>query len=462
MKTIIKIILFALMLVLIGCNDNLKVQGFNNANHGNVIYVAKTGNNATAQLGNPDRPFSDPWAAVAAVPDSGWLVQFLDAGTYTFGHTGSGADFESPTTQNLEFNLAKNGVKMDMNHAVLKYTEADTVSLLLGTIFYVDSFERFELANANLDLSLLDTLEQGFTVSTAVRTIRTAHGSASIFDFDRVTCPTAIDDWYNFFRGGGVVGSSWENIVPTLRINIDVLEGNSIPTFQCYGIRDAVFTIGIADVVVLVLQNELDSVSADARTTFNIGLLKGGLESVTYGGIMSVNLGVIEQRRTIFSAGNDYYLTGIVANAYTYAGKRASYTLNVGSYNMNISGNLGYYPTGDSLSTGSILRSNVNSGSEVVANFARAEYKGSSGTPSVRKEGAGNLVIGGKIIANKSMLFTGGKVDISGLTFITTDTTSTRATSATTVLCNGFRSNKAMSSVNTTKIGTEFINASVF
>lgn len=449
MKTIIKIILFALMLVLIGCNDNLKVQGFNNANHGNVIYVAKTGNNATAQLGNPDRPFADPWAAVAAIPDSGWLVQFLDAGTYTFGPTGSGADFESPTTRNLEFNLAKNGVKMDMNHAVLKYVETEAMDSLVGAIFYSKNLT-FQIVQGSVDMSSIDDTVR----SDNIGLITIDSNSKFVGHFDKVLSPTDLDIYHLYV----VLGYKSDSI-PNAEcfLNIDELSGGS-PRMGMVG-ETAHLSVGVADCVYLLI-NSIKNVSYTlGKHSVDIKALYGRFHVSTLGSEMSVNIGLWDFRKV--PDGYDYHYPFAISSR-GIAGKEGKVVVNVGVMSMTYTGYLGSISEGDTAIVAPLLEYHSNSTGNAILNVGLGYYTGSANNPCIAKYSEGTLKIAGKIISNKAMRFNGGKVDISGLTFVTTDTTSTRATAATTVLCNGFRSNKAMSSVNTTKVGTEFINASVF
>lgn len=61
-------------------------------NLGNVLYVSKQGNNLGAEKGRIDRPWRDPWAAVAAAV-AGDVIRVMP-GTYTMGDVGSGADYE--------------------------------------------------------------------------------------------------------------------------------------------------------------------------------------------------------------------------------------------------------------------------------------------------------------------------------------------------------------------------------
>lgn len=114
MKIIKIILLFVLGLLLISCNDGLKVQGFNNANRGKVAYVSKNGHNSLAQLGNPDRPFAHPWAAVAAVPDSGWRIEVLP-GVYTAGDSIENPDYYSNSG---DYNLIRNGLTINLQEGV--------------------------------------------------------------------------------------------------------------------------------------------------------------------------------------------------------------------------------------------------------------------------------------------------------------------------------------------------------
>lgn len=115
MKIIKIILLFVLGLLLISCNDGLKVQGFNNANRGKVAYVSKNGHNSLAQLGNPDRPFAHPWAAVAAIPDSGWLIE-VSPGTYTAGDSIENPDYYSSSG---DYNLIRNGLTIHLEEGVV-------------------------------------------------------------------------------------------------------------------------------------------------------------------------------------------------------------------------------------------------------------------------------------------------------------------------------------------------------
>jgi hypothetical protein len=61
-------------------------------NNGRVLYVSTTGNDATAQIGNPEKPWRTPWAAHSAA-SSGDLIH-VHKGTYSVGTTGRGSDFE--------------------------------------------------------------------------------------------------------------------------------------------------------------------------------------------------------------------------------------------------------------------------------------------------------------------------------------------------------------------------------
>lgn len=62
-------------------------------NNGRILYVSKSGDNASARIGDPDRPWPDPWAAVAAM-SAGDLI-YVFSGTWTIGDLASGADLET-------------------------------------------------------------------------------------------------------------------------------------------------------------------------------------------------------------------------------------------------------------------------------------------------------------------------------------------------------------------------------
>lgn len=59
---------------------------------GDIVYVAKYGDNATAERGNPLRPFSDMWGAKSILQSGDKMI--VMPGVYTIGNVGSGADTE--------------------------------------------------------------------------------------------------------------------------------------------------------------------------------------------------------------------------------------------------------------------------------------------------------------------------------------------------------------------------------
>lgn len=70
----------------------------------NVVWVSKQGNNATAEKGNMHKPYMDPFTAASGLSNGD--VMIILPGTYTVGRTGSGADYITEDT--AEINLFKN------------------------------------------------------------------------------------------------------------------------------------------------------------------------------------------------------------------------------------------------------------------------------------------------------------------------------------------------------------------
>jgi hypothetical protein len=58
---------------------------------GDVLYVSKEGDNLTATKGDMHDPWADPWTAAAAMSNGDVMV--IMPGTWTFGPSGSGADY---------------------------------------------------------------------------------------------------------------------------------------------------------------------------------------------------------------------------------------------------------------------------------------------------------------------------------------------------------------------------------
>ena len=62
-------------------------------NDGNILWVSSEGNNSTAEKGDMEKPYADPWTARDNAIDGDTII-VLD-GQWTFGTSGSGADYES-------------------------------------------------------------------------------------------------------------------------------------------------------------------------------------------------------------------------------------------------------------------------------------------------------------------------------------------------------------------------------
>ena len=60
---------------------------------GNILWVSSEGNNSTAEKGDMEKPYADPWTARDNAVDGDTII-VLD-GQWTFGPTGSSADYES-------------------------------------------------------------------------------------------------------------------------------------------------------------------------------------------------------------------------------------------------------------------------------------------------------------------------------------------------------------------------------
>lgn len=64
-------------------NKKVLIEDLVATDYGNVLFVAKTGNNTTATKGDMHRPYADPWAARDAATDGDVIVVF--PGEWTFG-----------------------------------------------------------------------------------------------------------------------------------------------------------------------------------------------------------------------------------------------------------------------------------------------------------------------------------------------------------------------------------------
>lgn len=91
---------------------------------GRILYVSKKGNNASAEVGNPDRPWPTPQDARDAAQDGDLIWVF--PGTYTYGNEGSGADYEGTTDVNayranwqISLNYGKTEIKYYLEAGVL-------------------------------------------------------------------------------------------------------------------------------------------------------------------------------------------------------------------------------------------------------------------------------------------------------------------------------------------------------
>lgn len=449
MKIIKIILLFVLGLLLISCNDGLKVQGFNNANRGKVAYVSKNGHNSLAQLGNPDRPFAHPWAAVAAIPDSGWLVQFLDAGTYTFGSVGSGADFtHDSTTVDGTFNFVKHGCEVDFNGSTVKYLRHPTVKKLLRGMLKLDSNSVTSFRNLKLDLSEVDTVVN--TLGRRGALVNDFEGkSITKMHFVETRFPIMTNSNYTYY-------GFFDNATPDnsdsceVSVTIEKALGGSM-NFRLGGVRK--FDLNVRESECVWNMVETEGVSVKTLLNVNIGSVENHLQFDLYNTYAFLDLGVWEFNSTRVSeklGGWKNVPFSMLLSSYPSDSCFAHVNLNTGFIKC------------DSISSGSggIFAFTTQGSGVGVFTLSNVRVSGSTLKPVVISDG--NNVLLGNIIGGNSMRGVGGKLDISGCKFITADTTSTRATSATTILCNGFRSNKAMSATNTTKVGTEFINASAF
>lgn len=84
-------------------------MAYNNLNTGRILYVSKLrGNDDTAQVGNPARPWINPWSVRSIVTSGDTII--IRKGEYTIGNIGDGADVEYDDSNHAAHTLFIDGV----------------------------------------------------------------------------------------------------------------------------------------------------------------------------------------------------------------------------------------------------------------------------------------------------------------------------------------------------------------
>jgi hypothetical protein len=111
--------------------------------HGNILYVSKNGDNDTAQKGNPDKPWREPWTARAAAVSGDTI--YLLPGEYTTNNISDGSDFISGSGGDL--NLGGVGIKYYMSEgSQITYRQNSSIAVFRyrtpGTVYDTEVFGR--------------------------------------------------------------------------------------------------------------------------------------------------------------------------------------------------------------------------------------------------------------------------------------------------------------------------------
>lgn len=102
-------------------------------NNGRVLYVSKSGykGSGTETVGDPNRPWSNPWAAVAAASEFDLI--YVYPARYFISDIGGGGDIETATSNATNINLYKKNIVLYMEKNVIIENASTTAQSLFGT-----------------------------------------------------------------------------------------------------------------------------------------------------------------------------------------------------------------------------------------------------------------------------------------------------------------------------------------